>query len=224
MAHGKTGNTGKQAKPRSAPLRRKPKRPAKGDADVFEEKARHYPKTKYRALFSLLMRMGFRAEELLALTRAQVEDAVSTGTLVFVRKGGREAALPCKHVKDELRALLGLKQALPHGAEAQRVALESGAPFDWSVVGDIVAAPPATFGTRYNLLARSVKHCAKLAGLDPALWSPHKLRHAFATRMHDDGAPIRVVQEALGHASIMTTQRYVSVERDDIEKYVRSGE
>lgn len=205
-------------------VRRKPKRPAKGDADVFEAKARLYPKVKYRHLFSLLMRMGFRAEELLAMTRAQVEDAVATGTLVFVRKGGREAALPCKHVRDEFKALLALKSALPHGAEAQRVALESGAPFDWNVVGDIIAAPPATFATRYNLLARSVKHCAKLAGLDPALWSPHKLRHAFATRMHHDGAPIRVVQEALGHASIMTTQRYVQVEHDDIEKYVRSGE
>jgi len=205
-------------------IRRKPKRPAKGDADVFEAKARHYPKPKFRVLFSLLMRMGFRAEELLSLTRAQVEDAIETGTLVFVRKGGREAALPCKHVRDELKTLVTLKQALPHGAEAQREALEAGAPFDWNIVGDIIAAAPATFGTRYNLLARAVKHCAKLANLDPVLWSPHKLRHAFATRMHHDGAPIRVVQEALGHASIMTTQRYVQVERDDIEKFVRSGE
>jgi site-specific recombinase XerC len=217
------GNALAESVPAVYTIRRKAPKPSNDDADKFETKARRFPKEKYRALFGVLLRLGLRAEEMLALNREQVEAAVETGVLRFVRKGGREALLPCKHVRDEFVALLATKQALPHGATAQTDALAAGAPFAWSEVGGIIAAPPAAFATRYNLLARAVKRCAKFSGLDPAMWSPHKLRHAFATRMHNDGAPIRVVQEALGHASLMTTQRYVNVERDDIAKFVRSG-
>jgi integrase len=50
-----------------------------------------------------------------------------------------------------------------------------------------------------------------LSRLMPTGWSMHKLRHRYATRGYAGTGNLRAVQEALGHASVATTQRYVAV-------------
>jgi integrase len=55
-----------------------------------------------------------------------------------------------------------------------------------------------------------------ISALMPPGYSMHKLRHRFATRGYAGTGNLRAVQEALGHASVATTQRYTAVAARDI--------
>jgi len=82
------------------------------------------------------------------------------------------------------------------------------------------AAAPSVFPSRMTrkgglpLSARQIRNCMtrylKLAGISKA-YSPHSLRHTFATQLLNAGASLEVVKELMGHRSLDVTLRYTQL-------------
>jgi len=68
-----------------------------------------------------------------------------------------------------------------------------------------------------NSIWAVVKRCAYLAGIRKNV-STHTFRHTCATHMLKNGAPVRHLQEMLGHESLESTQLYTRVTINDLKK------
>jgi len=154
-----------------------------------------------RALLELLYWTGLRASEAL---RLGIDDVDLCEGMLFVRqgKGGKDRVVPFgERVRQAVRVYL--REERPPC---------SGPPF---------------LSIRQRALTREglgvlVARAAGHAGIPRAI-SPHRLRHSHATYLLRHGAPLVATQALLGHASLVSTEVYLSLETKDLARMVRNS-
>lgn len=147
-----------------------------------------------RAWMELLYATGIRVSELCQLTLEDVH--FEEGYLRCYGKGRKVRVVPFGSSS---------KESVERYLLTSRPLLEKRGPSRF-----LFLTERGTAFTRQRVW-QLIRHYARRAGIDKTV-SPHTLRHSFASHLLANGAPLRVIQEMLGHADIATTQVYTHVD------------
>jgi integrase/recombinase XerD len=188
----------------AAPPRRLPKAISIEDVERLLEAAGYAGTAlalRDRALLEVLYGTGARISEAVGL---DVDDLdLTDNTVLLTGKGDKQRRVPVgSYAAAAVQAYL---------VRSRPVLAASG-----------TGSPRLFLNARGGPLSRQsawvvLRTAAERAGLAAGI-SPHTLRHSFATHLLEGGADVRVVQELLGHASIMTTQIYTLVTVDTLRE------
>lgn len=147
-----------------------------------------------RCMLELMYSSGLRVSELVSLELSQLN--LNLGLIRLTGKGNKERVIP---VGEE--ALYWVKKYLQ---EARPVLYKQQRPTDATFLSS--RATPIT----RQAFWQHIKKYLTIAGLKNS-YSPHSLRHAFATHLLNHGADLRTVQMLLGHSDLSTTQIYTHI-------------
>ena len=170
-----------------------------------------------RAILEFLYATGARVSEML---NADIDDVHFEGTLTD--EDGNQITLP-GYVR--LFGKGNKERLVPIGSYAQKAIQDYLVRARPSFVAHGKGTTALFVNGRGGRLGRQgawliLKEAAEAAGLSSD-FSPHSMRHSFATHLLQGGADIRVVQELLGHASIATTQVYTKVTPEGLMEVYR---
>lgn len=147
-----------------------------------------------RAILEVLYSCGLRVSEAVTL---KISDIFFKDQFVrIVGKGDKQRLVPIgEPALRAIRLWMDVRRTMPVKREAE----------DFLFVNRFGGAM-----TRVALFD-IVKENAARAGITKSI-SPHTFRHSFATHLVENGADLRVVQEMLGHESILTTEIYTHID------------
>jgi integrase/recombinase XerD len=181
----------------------KPISPEEIDELLEQPLRRSTPEAKRdKAMLELLYATGMRVTELVSLNLTDIILNDGTAYVRCLGKGAKERTVPIHE----------------HAAESLLAYLKEGRRKLVRVPGE-----KALFvNRRGERLTRQgfwliLKGYAQSAHIRSGV-TPHTLRHSFATHMLRGGAPLRHVQELLGHANISTTQVYTQLTNEHLRE------
>jgi site-specific recombinase XerD len=152
-----------------------------------------------RAIMETLFSTGLRVAELIELNRDQIKIKNSSDGLEISVKGKGE----------RVRTIYFSKRSL----DWLKLYLDKRQDMDPALFINYKPGIEKTNKSR-RLTTKSIEEIVKkyliIAGL-PVMFTPHTLRHSYATDLLSQGVDIRLVQEFLGHSNIATTQIYTHV-------------
>jgi len=152
-----------------------------------------------RAILELFYASGLRVSELanLQLSNLHLDD----GYIRVIGKGRKERVIPVAENSSGIlmRYMEEIRPLLCENAHVQNV----------------FVSRRASALSRQRLW-QLIKKYTKDAGIMKNV-TPHTLRHSFASHLLQNGAPLRVIQEMLGHADIATTQIYTHVDQNRLK-------
>ena len=158
-----------------------------------------------RAIIEMLYGSGLRVSELTELRLSNIYR--KEGYMRILGKGNKQRLVPISPVADEQFGYwLRDRSKLDIKPEASDIAFLNH------------------YGRQLTraMIFTIVKRLAEAAGIRKTI-SPHTLRHSFATHLLQNGADLRIIQQLLGHESIVTTEIYTHVDiqdlRDAVMKY-----
>jgi integrase/recombinase XerC len=172
----------------------------KSQAEAGEREFGEYAMLRDTAIIETLYSTGARVSELATLRERDLD--LLSGVVLVRGKGKKERLCPLGRPAGLALAAVTKKGHVLWPPESKRTGERA---VFLNAHGQRLTA---------RSIERSMKRYLAEAELNPS-YSPHVLRHSFATHMLDAGADLRSVQELLGHASLSTTQIYthVAIER-----------
>ena len=152
-----------------------------------------------RAMIEMMYGAGLRVSELVALRMDAIN--LRQGVARILGKGSKERLVPLGG-----EALQWVEHYLQQG----RPELMQGR------VSDTLFVTARGAGMTRQAFWIRLKKIGKEAGVTTP-FSPHTLRHAFATHLLNHGADLRSVQMLLGHSDLSTTQIYTYVAKERLK-------
>lgn len=155
-----------------------------------------------RAIIEMLYGSGLRVSELTELRLSNIYR--QEGYMRIIGKGNKQRLVPISPVADQQFAYwLEDRRQLDIKPEAMDIAFLNH------------------YGRQLTraMIFTIVKQLAQAAGIRKTI-SPHTLRHSFATHLLQNGADLRIIQQLLGHESIVTTEIYTHVNIQDLREAI----